>query len=178
MRDRTVLSKTVHFSWAHAQSVCSSIASVLNSVARWPYIFFANISAKISYIFRCRENFRENWKFSQNFFVFAKSFSKIAYIFRENFLKNKKRRFALNFCENIVFFAKIFAQIFAKIYILTLVGGTWQHWFSMTPSEAVPKNVWNVGTDIVPQLRMDFEERLCGWPKSTKIPAKGPVSCR
>jgi hypothetical protein len=63
--------------------------------------FFAKISAKISY--RENESFRENLKFSQNFFVFAKSFAKIAYIFHENFLENEKRRSALYFRENIFY---------------------------------------------------------------------------
>jgi hypothetical protein len=47
--------------------------------------------------FRDNESFRENHKISQNFFVFAKNFLKIAYNFRENFLENEKRRFSRKF---------------------------------------------------------------------------------
>jgi hypothetical protein len=74
--------------------------------------FFAKISAKILY--RDNESFREKLKFSQNIFVFAKSFVKIAHIFRENFLENEKRRPALNFRKNIFYFCEKFSHKFLR----------------------------------------------------------------
>jgi hypothetical protein len=130
MRDRTVLSKTVHFSWAHAQSLSATQLRQFSTVLPGGRTFFAKISAKISY--RDNESFHENLKFLQNFFVFAKSFTKIAYTFRENFLKNEKRRSALNFFENIVYFCKKISHKFLPKFtfqpLLAGPGNTGSQW--------------------------------------------------
>jgi hypothetical protein len=90
----------------------------------------------------CHSHFPQKWQFLKaewpGKFVAVKVAMTISYIFHQNYCDNKIFSENLKcFCKNRVYFArkcspKRKTQIFAKIYISTLVGETWQHWFSMT----------------------------------------------